>query len=109
MLTIKKNSILNVSYARTGKTQEGKGYSMLKFLEKDNQPADLTNPSRSSKPVYAWFDGDFPEAIKGVKDRAKVKLVDFEGFDSYSTSREINGKTQWREELRLINPVFAMA
>ena len=110
MFDVEKGCILNVSYARKGKKQDGTPYCMLKFLERDNQPDDLPNPSRSYKPLYAWFEGaEFPDAIKGIKDHGKVKLIDFTGFQSYAGTREIDGKTVYREELRLKNPIFEMA
>ena len=108
MFTVKKNSVYRVHSARTGTQKDGKTYAMLKFLECENQPEDLETPSKSKTPLYVWYAA-FPEALKGVKDGALVKITDFEGIDLYRDSYERFGKTEFSPCLRLINPVIELA
>ena len=108
MFTIKKNSVYRVHSARNGNQKDGKPYAMLKFLECENQPEDLENPSKAKTPLYCWYE-TFPETLKGVKDGALVRIVDFEGVDLYRDSYERFGKTEFSPCLRLINATIELA
>lgn len=104
MFNINVGSDLVVSYARKGKKSDGTPYAVIAFVEKDNQPRELENPSNSKSIVKCWMS-DLPEE---VKDGSIVKLTQLGGFNWVHTKNEAYGKTVYRDEIVLVDAMFSL-
>jgi hypothetical protein len=83
MFNVKVGSNLIVSYARKGKKQDGTPYAVVAFVEKDNQPKDLENPSQSKSVIKCWMDS-LPD---DVVDGCTVKLTELGGCRNIESDR----------------------
>lgn len=109
MFTITKGGTYTVNKAASGTKKDGKPYALLKFVEAENQPAGIERPSRSNSAVNCWFE-QFPEAVKGVKDGALVKLIDFSGVKWIHEEYFMrDGSKGYRDVLELCDPVVELA
>lgn len=109
MFTIKKNGVYTVNKAASGTKKNGESYALLKFIESENQPQGIERPSQSNSAVNLWFES-FPDNLKGVKDGALVKIVDFTGIkwiheEYYNRS----GEKRYRDVLELVDPIVELA
>ena len=104
MFNVKVGSNLIVSYARKGKKQDGTPYAVVAFVEKDNQPKDLENPSQSKSVIKCWMDS-LPD---DVVDGCTVKLTELGGFNWLHTKSEAYGKTVYRDEIVLVDAMFTL-
>lgn len=109
MFTITKGGIYTINKCVSGQKKNGEPYALIKFIESENQPAGIERPSRSNSAVNCWFEA-MPDGLKGVKDGALVKLVDFTGVKWIHEEYFLrDGKKGYRDVLELVNPVVELA
>ncbi len=109
MFTITKNAVYTVNTARSGFKKDGTGYALIKLIERENQPKDIERPSNSNAACNLWFNA-FPEALKGVKDGALIKITDFEGVKwIHEEYFKRDGSKGYRDVMELVNPVAELA
>ena len=109
MFTITINGTYTVNKAYAGTKKDGTSYALIKFVESENQPANIERPSKSSSAVNCWFES-FPEGLAGVKTGDLLKLIAFDGVkwihESYIDRK---GETAYRDVLELVNAQFEKA